>query len=227
MIGAIRTWDVLSHPIITIQCFGWTVFFRALVASEDETFLSLLSQSRAFGSGGPADIAELISQCMKLEHAAARIYRKLAAKFPESPAVQGFLETLARQETDHEELLGVCRMVIERRDCEKYPCWKWLEDVPRLAAQLQLVEDSLSAIQSESDALRLVLQLESSEINQVFVSVLRSTSSPFVDRLRAFQDATDTHISFICRRVPELAPHLRPECETLRQARLAALDSQP
>ena len=25
MIGAIRAWDIMFHPIVTVQCFGWKI----------------------------------------------------------------------------------------------------------------------------------------------------------------------------------------------------------
>ncbi len=37
MIGAIRKWDILAHPFVTIHCFGWRVFFRAVTADHNQT----------------------------------------------------------------------------------------------------------------------------------------------------------------------------------------------
>jgi hypothetical protein len=48
MVGAICKWEVLFHPIVTIQCFGWTVFFRAVFAGPNQTFLSLLTKAGVF-----------------------------------------------------------------------------------------------------------------------------------------------------------------------------------
>ena len=47
MVGVITGWDVFTHPVVTIRCFGWQVFFRAVAPWQDETFLSLL-QSGGF-----------------------------------------------------------------------------------------------------------------------------------------------------------------------------------
>ena len=47
MIGAIRKRDILAHPFITIDCFGWSVFLRALTAGRNQTFLALLTETRS------------------------------------------------------------------------------------------------------------------------------------------------------------------------------------
>ncbi len=46
MLGAIRKRDILAHPFVTVESFGWHVFFRVLVAGRNQTFLAL-SPSRA------------------------------------------------------------------------------------------------------------------------------------------------------------------------------------
>ena len=42
MVGVITGWDILVHPITTIRCFGWRVFFMAVAPWQGKTFLSLL-----------------------------------------------------------------------------------------------------------------------------------------------------------------------------------------
>lgn len=49
MTGAITARHVLRHPILVIQCFGWRVLGRCLVASlshSHETFLSIVAARR-------------------------------------------------------------------------------------------------------------------------------------------------------------------------------------
>ena len=77
------------------------------------------------------------------------------------------------------------------------------------------VEASLSGLDSVSDALRLVIQVESSEINQVFGSVVAATNSEFVRHLEPFQAAGVTHISYIQDRIPKLESGLAEECRAL------------
>ena len=43
MVGVIRGWDILAHPIATIRCFGWRVFFQAVAPWQTRTFLSIVT----------------------------------------------------------------------------------------------------------------------------------------------------------------------------------------
>ena len=43
MVGVIRKRNILAHPIVTIHCFGWRVFIRALLAPPGTTFLTLVT----------------------------------------------------------------------------------------------------------------------------------------------------------------------------------------
>ena len=36
MVGAITERDILAHPLVTISCFGWGVFWRAFVCRSPE-----------------------------------------------------------------------------------------------------------------------------------------------------------------------------------------------
>ena len=48
MVGVIKTWNILAHPVVTIRCFGWRVFFKAAVSWQGGTFLSLLQEAGCF-----------------------------------------------------------------------------------------------------------------------------------------------------------------------------------
>ena len=214
MLGTICKWDILVHPFVTIRCFGWQVFFRALVAARDQTFLSLLVQT-----GVPQQvrviIPELVGRCVKLEKQAKRIYEWLAGRFMGHDPVREFFEKLARQEETHAELLELCREVASRVVWKEEYFTQWRDAVPRLERQMEDAESSLGSLDSVSDALRLVIQIESSEINQVFLGIVAAADSDFVRKLGVFHEATATHIAYISQRIPELEPGLAQECEKL------------
>ena len=48
MLGAIRSRDILSHPVITVRSFGWRIFFRAVFSGRNRTFLSTLYKAGFF-----------------------------------------------------------------------------------------------------------------------------------------------------------------------------------
>jgi hypothetical protein len=88
--------------------------------------------------------------------------------------------------------------------------------------EAELSSDTLTNL---TDALRLVIEIESSEVNQVFHGVIKATDSDFVGRLRAFQEATTEHLNYICQGVKTFGPALQAECEemvTAYQAHVAS-----
>ena len=211
MLGAIRKLDILAHPFVTIDCFGWGIFFRALMANREQTFLALLIQTGTF-QPPKAKIPELVDRCIELELRAKRIYQWLAGRFLGYQSVSGFFDTLAHQEETHAELLGLCREAARRTVWKDELFAPGRDAIPRLERQMVDAEASLNSIECVSDGLRLVIQIEASEVNQVFNSVVAASEAGFVKKVRAFQKAAAEHISFICDAIPKLEPDLAQQC---------------
>jgi rubrerythrin len=222
MIGAICRQDILSHPLITIRCFGWEVFFKALLAGRHQTFLSLLAETPALRVP-PQKAPELVERCIGLELRAARIYESLARRFAQPGSVKGFFATLARQEKEHAELLDICRAAAGRGEWEAKHFDPWRDAVPALEEQMREAESRAESLDRLSDALRLVIQLESSEINRVYSEIMAASESDFVKRLRVFDGAGRKHIAYIVRCIPEMDPELRDACHQLRDEHSRAL----
>jgi hypothetical protein len=215
MIGAIRKRDILAHPFVTIHCFGWRVFLRALAADRNQTFLSLLAEADVFDPS-TAKVPELIGRCIQLEKRAKGIYDRLAGWFMGRSPVKEFFDNLARQEEEHAELLELCRTAASRENwLEEHFC-PWRDSVPRLEKQMDDIESSLESVGEVADALRLVLWIERSEINKVFGGVVAATDSGFVRKVHTFQTAGAKHITFICDEIPKLEPELAKECRDLK-----------
>ena len=214
MVGVICRRNILAHPFVTIRCFGWRVFFRALIAGHGRTFLSLLADTK--GLRPPTvKVPELVERCVKLELQAKRIYEWLAGRFLDHKLVSDFFATLARQEETHAELLGLCREAASRT-VWKEGCFAACRDsIPLLERQMENIESSLESLDSVTDALRVVIQIESSEVNQVFESVVAASGSVFVKKLLAFQNVAENHIACICEEIPKLQPDLADECREL------------
>jgi hypothetical protein len=77
---------------------------------------------------------------------------------------------------------------------------------------------SLDSLESVRDALRLVIQIESSEVNRVFRGVVAATKSDFVKKLRAFQQSATYHLGYICEEIAKLEPDLNDECQEMLAA---------
>ena len=215
MVGAIGTWDILAHPIETMRCFGWRVFFKAVFSWHERTFLALLQEENVFGATA-LQVPELFGAAIGLELRAKRIYAALAQRFAETESVRQFFEVLAQQEQDHAELLEVCRAIAGRGGWKAHHLSSWQDLLPRLNQQMQSMETSLHRLGFLENSLRLVIQIGFSEINQLFLGIVMATDSSFIRKLRAFENAMDVHIAYVCQRIPELAPELTTDCRELR-----------
>ncbi len=92
----------------------------------------------------------------------------------------------------------------------------WENYLPSLQQHMDEIEASLYHVGSLDDAFRLVVQIESGEINRVFQAVLASCNSAFVKRIAAFRKAVKQHISYIAKRLPELDSRLMMAARELR-----------
>ena len=129
--------------------------------------------------------------------------------------MQCFFWALAAEEQEHAELLGLCREAATRSGWKEECFAPWREAVPRLEAQLQEAEASLEGLENLSDALRLVLRIETSEINAVFGSIVEATDSDFVAAIQAFQVSGTTHLSQLRREIVQLDPDLTELCQAM------------
>ncbi|MBN1393840.1 MAG: hypothetical protein JW959_02260 [Pirellulales bacterium] len=215
MIGVIRARDVLFHPFTTIRCFGWRTFFRALKADSDITFLSLLGDAHLFESA-ESESAAIMRRCIALELRAKRIYENLTRLFSRSPAEARFFAVLAQQEQEHADLLDIC-LAASRRLGWRHGCFNpWRDYLPGLEQDMREAEYAASAVDDLNDALRLVVRIESSEINLVFRGALNAGRSAFTRCLRPFREAIETHINFIVTEISRLAPDLTIDPRELR-----------
>lgn len=219
MVGVINLWDVLSHPLVTIRCFGWGVFFRAIVPWQHKPFLSLLQDAGQFGQFGaaPSDMPGILERCIGLELRAKRIYEALEEDFAAEGLVGPFFGGLVDQEQYHADLLQICRAAAIRGRWKAHLFNPWDDYLPRLEAQMAAAENGLLDVDSVEAAAELVLKIEAGEINQVFTAALAATDSAFVRRLRPFQEAMEAHMEYLAERLPELAPGAQLRCRELRQ----------
>ena len=216
MVGVITSWDILAHPITTIQYFGWRVFFKAVVPWHEQPFLSVLRDAGFFGPA-VSTVPTILERCIALELRAKRIYMALAKAFSDDAEVGEFFAGLAEQEQHHADLLEVCRAAALRCGWKAHLFNPWQDYLPRLEQQMEAAEaTSIYEIGSVEDALWLVIQIECSEINQVFSAALMATDAAFVKKLKPFREVMEAHMAHIVERLPELSPHMTMACRELR-----------
>lgn len=216
MVGAINKRDILAHPIITIRCFGWRVFVRALFARRETTFLTVLAEAEVLQPAAD-EVADFVARCVELELQASRIYTVLAKRFTGDTEVCEYFIQLARQEESHAELLELCRVAAARQRWNDEPVQPWRSVVPQLERRMREAEISVDDISSLRSALQLVIDIESSEINDVFSSVVSAAESDFVRGLRVFRETETRHLDFICRGISRLDPALTRHSDVLRK----------
>ena len=207
MVGAITRWDILAHPLSTIRCFGWRVFFRAVAPWHDGPFLSLVQDAGFFGATA-SNVPRILERCIDLERRAKRIYQALAKAFGDQGLLGPFFAGLVDQEQYHVDLLELCRAAAIRKGWTLSRFNPWQDYLPRLEQQMDAAEAAVYEINSVDAALRLVIQIESSEINEVFPAALAATEAAFVQRLKPFREAMEAHMSYLMERLPQLSPHM-------------------
>jgi len=203
MVGIITNRDILVHPIVTIQCFGWRIFVLALCAGQTRTFLSLLSSDPSF-KATMSKSPEFVDRCIELELRAKHIYLTLAGTFNNSGPARIFFKTLAAQEQEHADLLSLCKIAARRHGWNDSYFNPWEKTLQNIELEMQKIETSLYRINALPDALRLVVEIESSEVNRIFQAVLDASNSDFVRQMEPFQQALEFHIAYITEKVGEL-----------------------
>ena len=216
MIGAIRKSDIFSHWIVTWRCFGWRVLFHSLFSSRQETFLSLLAHD-VFQPQTESKPAQNIAQCVQLELTAQRIYTLLAKRFEQDKALCAFFKAIGRQEAQHGELLKICKTLANLGNWDQSLFSLWEKKIQTAETQMKNFESKSKKIDSPLASLQLVLAIESSEINPLFTAVVTATTSKFVQSINAYQSATQKHIKYISKRIPEFFPELTNPCKALRK----------
>lgn len=217
MVGVIQTWDILAHPVVTIRCFGWGVFFRAVVPWQGGTFLSLLQDTGRFRAAA-SKLPTILQRCIDLEMRSRQIYKTLAKACSDQGQglIGAFFAGLVEQEQYHADLLALARAAAIRSGWRANLFNPWEAYLPCLERQMDAAETAVSGIASFDAALQLVIQIESSEINQVFYAALAATDAAFVQKLRPFQEAMEAHMSYLVERLPQMAPQLLVATRELR-----------
>jgi hypothetical protein len=215
MVGVITSWDIFAHPISTIRCFGWGVFLKAVAPWNEKTFLSLLQEAGYFGAAS-SKVPTILERCIGLEQRAKRIYEFLATAFGDQRAASQFFTGLALQEQVHADFLNVCRAASLRTGWNGKLFNPWQQSLPRIEEQMEDAETEVYQIDSLEIALQLVLQIESSEINEIFYAALAATDAAFVKRFKPFREAMKVHMAYIADRIPQLSPQLMFACRGLK-----------
>ncbi len=219
MTGVICKKEVCSHPIVTIRCFGWKLFWHVLFASPNQTFLDLVAIHCQM-TPPQVNVAKVIDRCIKLEQRANHLYYYLSLRMQHKKDLCIFLQNLADQEQEHAEILEICRKLSGRKHTQYARFAQWENTLPILEQTMDDIELQSEHIETEHEVLQLVISIEGSEINSLFTGVINSANSAFLQNLQTFQLAEQKHIDYICNHIPQMVPELAGDCIKLQNGEL-------
>ena len=186
----------------------WLARFSALCwRVANTTFLSVLTAADVF-KPDTETVVEFVARCVELELTASRIYAALARRFADTSDLHTFFASISGQEESHAELLELCRAAAAQSQWLEEQIQPWRRSLPKLERHMAEAESRVDDVHSAIDALRLVIEIESSEINEVFRSIVTAADSEFVRRVNVFGDTDRRHLNFIGHSIIRLEPTL-------------------
>ena len=139
--------DTIKHPISTIRCFGWRVFFRAVGPWQGRTFLSVVHDA-GFLAPSTSSMPTILERCIALELRAKRIYKILAKALDDQGLVGPFFAGLVEQEQYHVDLLELARAAAIRGGWKANLFNPWEDYLPRLEQHMADAEAAVPTIDS-------------------------------------------------------------------------------
>lgn len=133
------------------------------------------------------NILRLLRRCEGIERAAAHLYQLLARRFAKDGELARFFLDMAVDERGHAKKLATWRRFLEHRDPSRHPfATGFDESVTELEGLVGRLHKQARTAPSAEEALRIALELESSELDTIYSMVLQS--SP----LARFPDLAET-----------------------------------
>ncbi len=113
-------------------------------------------------------------------------------------------------------------MAASRERWNEHHVAPWRDVVPRLERHMEQAEWTVGEVETVRGALQCVIDIESSEINDVFSSVIAASDACFVKHIRVFHEAEKRHLDYIAEQITALDPELGPASRGLtKQAAVA------
>lgn len=208
MRGLIGKKDVLCHPFLVIQGFGWKVFLRTLRAPAGLTFLEIISE----GIPNPSkphelELSQQLDKLISFEIRCSQFYSKMSEIFRNHWGLApDFFRNLSEQEEGHAEILRIAKVEISRH-------YLWNTVLPIKPGLMEKTDRMLSEVEGLlrlpekldiKKGLEAVERLESSEINTVFDDLLHSIHTPFLKKIYRIVPALSDHQTYLDSLLPLL-----------------------
>jgi hypothetical protein len=207
MQGVIRRAQVLAHPLVIVESFGFKVLMRALFASARETFLEVVSrcaEEEAHVAMDDVDLARTVKRFIGFECRVRDLYRALSHRFAAEADAAKFFRTLSGHEEGHAIVLSRVRREIRRGHLWKRSRHLHLGGVEDFEALLEACEDEARRGVTLARALELVEAIERSELNVVFDTLNGCVDMHSRARFERFFVLTERHLSYCGERIDAL-----------------------
>jgi rubrerythrin len=204
MQGVVTRVQVLTHPLVIVEGFGFKVLWRALLARPGETFLEVVrrcAEEEQFAARGlrELDLLRTVDRFIGFECRARDLYRMLGQQHRgEFARAARFFATLARQEEGHAVVLSHVRREVQRGRL-------WKESKELHAAACDRLDALFSRLEAEARAgvplvraLDMVEQVEGSELDLIFEDLRSSVDARSRARFERFFVLGSAHQEY-CR----------------------------
>jgi rubrerythrin len=166
---------------------------------------TLLAIDDDMASGTHDDLLSLLRRCVAIERGAARIYETIAPRFSSDRRFHDFWGAMAADEREHAHKLDTYLKLTELEDpAKRFRPEGFAESVAALEDLVDELGPRAARVRSRNDALAIALELESSELDTIYTTLLQ------ISPIARFPDLADT------RRV-ELGRHHRMLFEVVRE----------
>ncbi len=122
------------------------------------------------------NVVALLRRCEAIESGAGKIYRLLAERFAADAEISALFAELAADERTHAKKLATWREFLEHQEPDRHPfATGYEQSVRELEELLDRLRQRARAAATDEQALAIALELESSELDAIYTTLLQSS----------------------------------------------------
>jgi rubrerythrin len=166
------------------------------------------------------DILEILDRCSGLERGAGDVYAMFAERFADDSGLRTLWQGMAEEERQHAKRLETWRALVAAELPEHRPVANGFADAIReIEILLRNARSQARRCASADEAFALALQLEESELDSLYTTLLRSSvTTRSSDAATTIHEETAAHHAALVRMVRERS---RDDANLLRASLLA------
>lgn len=181
----------LRHPLEIIRLFGLQVFLSTLLSGRKSLLEHVVERYRSDRFPMPGYLGRAYRVSILIEQRMARVYDRMAKRFPTVPEAQALFRELRDEELEHCRLMTLCLYTVRLRPSLQFVPQISERPIRELLRRLRSIDRGIGHLALQ-EALQITAELESGEINIIFDRLLLQAECPesrlFADRLRQAQE---------------------------------------